>query len=196
MTDDDLHFPPNVLMPYPLNALEDIENPSDRIAAIVLASFIDNLLTYLLTALLRQDRPTLKKMFTGLGPISTFSAKIELGYLIELYDRQYRNALHSIREIRNHFAHSSKLASFDNDEITDSWKALRSIVFDPKITEKRDIFIFSTKMLTGNLIIKLMEQRETPNTSLDISAPPHARRVHGPNRGRRRRQRQPQPSRE
>jgi hypothetical protein len=48
------------------------------------------------------------------GPLSTIYQKIVLGYALGLYDEKFAENLHIVRRIRNAFAHSKKLITFDD----------------------------------------------------------------------------------
>ena len=57
------------------------------------------------------------KIFDGLGPLSQFSAKIEVAYIFGLVDEATYKDLLAIKEIRNRFAHTSRFVSFKSEEI-------------------------------------------------------------------------------
>jgi hypothetical protein len=44
-------------------------------------------------------------MFNPIGPLGPFANKIDLGYLLYMYDLRMKYALTAISRIRNHFAH-------------------------------------------------------------------------------------------
>ncbi|MGH7860101.1 MAG: hypothetical protein ACREQY_22470 [Candidatus Binatia bacterium] len=77
---------------------------TDRGAAIVAASLLDDLLEQLLR---RSMLPCASDdFFRGYGPLSSFSAKIDLARFLGLIGRGEYSELHRIRKIRNVFAHS------------------------------------------------------------------------------------------
>src|SRR5262249_793207 len=49
------------------------------------------------------------EMLSDQGPLGTFSRKINLGFSFRLYDKVTLSNLHTVRHIRNVFAHSKKL---------------------------------------------------------------------------------------
>ncbi|MGB7432534.1 MAG: MltR family transcriptional regulator [Ahrensia sp.] len=72
--------------------------------------------------ILRASMPHLEKrlgekLFDGYGPFSTFSAKIDVVYALGLIDRELCNELHTIRAIRNKFAHpeGSRVVTFQDE---------------------------------------------------------------------------------
>jgi hypothetical protein len=54
-----------------------------------------------------------------LGPLGSFSARIELCYALGLSPKQVRRDLILIRKIRNDFAHQAKTLTFDDPGIAD-----------------------------------------------------------------------------
>ena len=72
-----------------------------------------------------------EKLFTGYGPLSSFSAKIDIAYSLNLITENLKGDLHILREIRNEFAHSTVMLHFDTDEM----KALLTKFsdYDPKM---------------------------------------------------------------
>lgn len=104
--------------------IEEIERGRDRSAAIVGASYLEERLTATLRQGLQQDDEVASRMFKGHGPLATFSAKIEIGYLLGAYRAHTRKKMHTVREIRNAFAHSSTKITFKTQRIKDLCKNL------------------------------------------------------------------------
>ncbi|MBX9773657.1 MAG: MltR family transcriptional regulator [Xanthobacteraceae bacterium] len=87
--------------------LEDAQDGPDRFAVIVTATVLESALTQLLLQKLRvNDRTVITSLYEGGGPLSNFSGKIKLGFVLNLYDDVTRDNLECIRRIRNAFAHS------------------------------------------------------------------------------------------
>ena len=57
------------------------------------------------------------KLFEGYGPLGSFAAKIDLAYCMGHIPSELRRRLQAIRDIRNEFAHSTKLLNFESDTI-------------------------------------------------------------------------------
>lgn len=86
---------------------------SDRGAAIVAASFVENFIEYKLRHLMRSDDANvLGSTFEQDGPLATFSSKIKMGFLLRLLGKKARNELDTIRKIRNYFAHKLEDSKF------------------------------------------------------------------------------------
>jgi hypothetical protein len=98
--------------------MAELMKQSDRGAAIIAGSVLEEILEATIKARLRpllpgQDRT----LFGRMAPLSTFSAKIELGFVLGLYTEAAYKNLNMIREIRNEFAHEFDPLSFDHPEI-------------------------------------------------------------------------------
>jgi hypothetical protein len=65
-------------------AFEDIENSSDRAAAIVAAAFLEDHLAIALKRHFHQDEKILNETFRSSGPLGSFSAKINMAFLVGL----------------------------------------------------------------------------------------------------------------
>ncbi len=95
---------------------------SDRGVVLVASAFFDTTLERLLRARFssRIGKATrlVEPLFGGLGPLSTFSAKIRLSYAIDLLQDWMAADLDLIRRIRNEFSHSFESASFASAAIT------------------------------------------------------------------------------
>ncbi|WP_051234787.1 hypothetical protein [Marinimicrobium agarilyticum] len=97
---------------------EEFEGDSDRAAAIVGASYLDELLREILLEYLVEDTTkNNKELFSGNGPLSSFSSRINLSYRFGVISEIERKLLHGIRGIRNEFAHKLSGASFNDKSI-------------------------------------------------------------------------------
>ncbi|ANQ27548.1 hypothetical protein OTK59_12780 [Vibrio natriegens] len=90
---------------------------SDRAAALMSAAYLDEQLKLLLAANLGDD-PKVKARFLGTGGvIDSFSARIDLAYLLGLIPHNIRYDLELIRRIRNDFAHTASQMNFETDSV-------------------------------------------------------------------------------
>jgi DNA-binding MltR family transcriptional regulator len=97
------------------------ENESDRGAAVLAGSYVENHLGLYLK--LKMKDPSLaERMFSSEGSLSTFSQRIDLAQAFGFLSREQCADLHLIKKIRNHFAHHPKEASF-NDKLVSDWVA-------------------------------------------------------------------------
>lgn len=74
---------------------------SDRGMSIYAAELLSYDLEQLIRAFFRQDGAASDVLLKGVGPISTFSARIQLSYLLRIVTGEERRALELIRRIRN-----------------------------------------------------------------------------------------------
>lgn len=83
------------------------KSSSDRSCVIVAAAYIDELLGYIFKLFMTSPSSEKedKELFSGYGPLSTFSSKIVLSYRLGLISNYEYKTLQIIRKIRNSFAH-------------------------------------------------------------------------------------------
>ena len=98
---------------------------SDRSAAILAASLLEDQLRTLLQKLLVSDTHT-AKMFDTYGPLSTLSARCEIAYLMAIIPKDIRDDIDIVRKIRNLFAHRIEDVSFDTPPVCDLATNLKS----------------------------------------------------------------------
>jgi hypothetical protein len=65
----------------------------------------------------RNDDTLWKEMTGDKGPVGTFHAQIVVGYALAMYDEKMRDALDTVRTIRNQFAHAKRPINFGEDLI-------------------------------------------------------------------------------
>lgn len=97
--------------------IEDIQKETDRGVALVAAAFFDDVLGAMLRARLIDAPKEANKLLQYPGPVSSFAYRIDLAYLLGLLGSKTRDALHIVREIRNHFAHSHVPVTFEDAHI-------------------------------------------------------------------------------
>jgi hypothetical protein len=87
---------------------------SDRIAAVLGAAVVEQALLQALSTRLR-DSSVQETMFKPGGAFGDFFAKINLGYLLHMYESPAQSAMHGLAQIRNVFAHQLAVSSFKAD---------------------------------------------------------------------------------
>lgn len=105
------------------DVINEINLSPDRSSGVVGGSLIDEILKRKIGNFLRPDTKCHEKVFDGVGPLSTFSARIDMGYLLRMYGKEVQRDLHRIRQIRNEFAHQLT-ATFSTQRIRDLSLAL------------------------------------------------------------------------
>ena len=88
------------------------ESASDRAAVIIGGAFLDDILKELLQSFFCDDKNK-NEIFEGSKPAATFSGKIDLCSSLGLISNWETKTLHTIRKIRNEFAHVVVDISFD-----------------------------------------------------------------------------------
>jgi hypothetical protein len=129
---------------------DEIEKQTDRGAAIVAATVIDNVLETLITSrLIELSSKRREALFDQINaPLRSLSSKIELAFALGLFNAERKESLHLIRDVRNKFAHRIDSVSFDHPEIA----AIIEARVPPKVREykamsTRTKFLFSANTL-------------------------------------------------
>jgi hypothetical protein len=134
-------------------AADEIDKQTDRGAAIVAATVLDNILENLIAARLIIPSPKHKKaLFGQYAPLSSFSAKIELGFALGLYDTERRASLDLIRDVRNKFAHRLEATGFDNPKIA----AIIEAGITQKVRDYTHLSIRQKFLFTCNILIAFL----------------------------------------
>lgn len=102
-----------------MDAFSDIDQSGDRAAAIVAAAFLEDHLAIALKKRFQQDEKILNEIFRSSGPLGSFSAKINLAFLIGLCSQEACKELHTIKDIRNEFAHKGLTRDFNSQRVRD-----------------------------------------------------------------------------
>jgi DNA-binding MltR family transcriptional regulator len=103
--------------------LQELDKQTDRGVAIIAGSFLDKLLALVIERrLLPLDDDKMpsnqrKALFGRMAPLSTFSAKIKIGFAIGLYNVVAYRQFEMIREVRNKFAHRLEALDFNHPDI-------------------------------------------------------------------------------
>lgn len=86
---------------------DDLVTTSDRAAVITIAALLDTALARATTLKMHitSDAEYFRAFENG-GPLSTFSARIDMAYWLKVIDQDTREQLHTVRELRNICAHS------------------------------------------------------------------------------------------
>jgi hypothetical protein len=100
-------------------AFEDIDNSNDRAAAILAASTLEDHLAIALKKCFHEDEKILNDIFRSSGPLGSFSAKIDIAFLIGLCSKETCKELRTIKDIRNEFAHKGLTRDFNSQRVRD-----------------------------------------------------------------------------
>lgn len=99
--------------------LAEVFGASERAGAIVGAAQVEDALAAAIhSRLIMLDASDYKLVFERSdAPLSTFHAKIQIGYALALYEDAVRADLTTVKNVRNRFAHTISARSFDDDQI-------------------------------------------------------------------------------
>jgi hypothetical protein len=103
--------------------IELFDGESDRGAAVLAGSYVENFLGLFLRAQMT-DPSLAEKVFSAQGSLSSFSQRIDFAQGFGFLPEKLCAQLHLIRKIRNHFAHHPKSASFSGSPVKEWVKAL------------------------------------------------------------------------
>ena len=101
---------------------EHLDGESERGSVLVVSAALDEALLALLEARLLQGRRT-KQLLSRSGPVSAFSARIDLCFAVGAVNEGEQRLLHKIRKIRNDCAHVGAV-DFRNASLKDKCLAL------------------------------------------------------------------------
>lgn len=111
-----------------INNIRALQTRTHAEIVVVGAAIIEE---QLLRALLTKMRPLSgemkKRLFDGYGPLSSFSAKIDLSYALQILNKDQYDDLTVIRRIRNHFGHAMSLVNFDKLAIREHFKHFKTL---------------------------------------------------------------------
>lgn len=112
---------PEELKRRALTLFNSLARESDRGAVLTGAAHLDQMLELLLrakfSAVRQKPARAINPLFEGFGPLATFSAKVTVAYAIDLLEDWMYQDLHSIRKLRNLFAHTIAIIEFDSPEV-------------------------------------------------------------------------------
>jgi DNA-binding MltR family transcriptional regulator len=99
-------------------AIRNLQSASDRVAAIVGATFIETRLTRFLKGSFVQDDTVLKDLFQPSGQLGAFGTKISMVYILAMVTEQTYKDLICIKKVRNEFADEIEAQSFARNDIS------------------------------------------------------------------------------
>ena len=126
---------------------DELDGASDRAAAILAAAYFEGKLGDAIMCRFAQmssafsDQIELgNRVFKKHNPIRNFSAKVEIGFALGLYNDEIRKNLQKAGKIRNKFAHASKPVEFDDAKIATICRQLEpNVLPDPGTLRSRYI---------------------------------------------------------
>lgn len=139
---------------------------SDRGCILIGASVLDDVLCDLLKKRLGKSdhaaKQAMEPLFAGMGPLSSFSARIKLAYCLELIAQWEFEDLERIRKIRNKAAHEYTSKTFTDNEVIQITQHLGGANHAVSAMQKSD----STKAAAGS---NLKESAAGPSGNRELS---------------------------
>jgi DNA-binding MltR family transcriptional regulator len=102
----------------------EFNQESDRGAALVAASLLDERLKAILQAFLLQSKVSSELLGGFNAPLGTFSSRASAAYALGLIQRNEFDEINLIRKIRNEFGHKWKGVTFNAAPIADLCRSL------------------------------------------------------------------------
>jgi len=121
---------------------DELLRQSDRGVAVMGSAYVEDYLRQLLEANWRSEGADEAKDRTlnPSGPLGSFSAKIDMAYLTKLIGPDTHKDLHTLRNIRNDFAHAMTLSKGSHEPLTFNTQS---------VTDRCNNFIAAPKCLFG-----------------------------------------------
>ena len=104
--------------------IESLQRESDRGCTSIGVELISDALQKKIERMMQGNKKLKEELFNGLGPLSTFSAKIKLSYCFNVISDSMYKELNCLRSIRNIAAHSIEDFSFDHENVKKNLSAM------------------------------------------------------------------------
>jgi DNA-binding MltR family transcriptional regulator len=138
-------------------AISRLAYQTDRTLAIIGGSILEDAIeTSIKYKFVRLSKRIDNTIFSGYGPLSSFSAKIDIAYALNLCGAGARSDLHSIRWIRNRFAHSIKEIDFGDQQVEARCKAMH---LGDISSDTKKIYIASILALSALILAEAISSR-------------------------------------
>lgn len=132
-----------------------LQSESDRATALMAAAFLEDYLAKLISKFMINDPSVGREIFTHNGALGTFSAKIDLAYMLALISPSVRKDLHLLRKIRNDFAHTAKPLQFTEHRIKSRCEELKCAGMPPKDDNPRTKFNRAMMTIAQDIALKI-----------------------------------------
>src|SRR5579862_9203508 len=124
-------------------AMRELEEQTDRGAAIIATALIDHHLTVAIEARLEALNSKLRNSLLGSrGALATLQSKLDMGMALGLYTMDAHRQLDTIRKIRNRFAHTPIPLTFQDATLKRLSLSLMSPAFADR-TDPRERFMIA-----------------------------------------------------
>jgi DNA-binding MltR family transcriptional regulator len=161
--------------PPPVNGLceevgefiQELQAENDRGAAIIATAFLDDSLESILRAHFVDEPRIAEDVLGDNRPLGTFSARIDLAFLIGIIGPKMRRQLHTMRKIRNEFAHRRRGINFSASEFRPFFQSLRedqaiASVANDFCVNDRGVFLLAISQLANQLLLRGLSSTHVP----------------------------------
>jgi mannitol operon repressor len=131
--------------------LAEFQGETDRGAALVGAALIDLRLNNTLRSFMVSKAAASALLDGGTAPLGTFSARINAAFALGLLDDHEKNECHTIRKVRNEFAHRAHGTTFEDLGVAALCDRLQSNLPGGKVAfvgKPRHIFINAVVLIS------------------------------------------------
>jgi DNA-binding MltR family transcriptional regulator len=137
---------------------------SDRDTALSCCAFLDDTLNAMFRKMFVDEEKFIdENVMKGTNsPLGSFSARINMAYALGWIGPKMRESLHSIRDIRNGFAHHYKLDRFEHPDFTKAFATLRANTIFKIGDSERSLFWEASLLLSQQLAVKACELKRVP----------------------------------
>ena len=152
----------------------EIQEQTDRGAAIIAAAFLDARLEEVILSQLPQSGQPTDRLFSGNAPIGSFSAKIDMVFAMGLIGLNTHRDLTLMRKIRNEFAHHFGAISFGTPSIrsqcSEIWicQTYKEYKKVSGPTDPREQYLQAVLMIFHLLVTELDERRNGRSTPKNL----------------------------
>jgi hypothetical protein len=159
------------------DVIQRLSQQADSSYAMMLGSHLEDWLRGALLAHMQGISNTLKEdIFSGYGPLSSFSAKIDVAYALGIVPQSLHQDMKAIKGIRNKFAHARTALHFNSPELAPDMQRLTGWSRDAEpyklFTERFDACMAALKahLDRQDLIKAILEyQADSPDAAPDKS---------------------------
>jgi mannitol operon repressor len=139
--------------------LQEFQSETDRGAALVGAALIDLRLTETLRAFMVSNNAADELLEGPTAPLSSFSSRIAASFALGLIDAHEKHECHTIRKVRNEFAHRAHGTTFKDSAITKLCDDLKSnLPGDKSMYTDNPRFIFVNAVILVSLALTYRSQ--------------------------------------
>ena len=148
---------------------DELQKQPDHIAAMLAAQYLSDILESLLRAFFVDHSDVANKLFSDNGALDSLASRIYATYALGLIGPELHEDLHTIRKIRNSFAHTYWRSDFSHTEMSKKcrnlktsrkfWEVRIKMFPNSEAWRERDHFMVSSIMIANQLMIIGLSQK-------------------------------------